>query len=127
MLLLSEFHQNMKSGKIATEGNFEGVRSWPVVFTPLIASEGLLPLVLLTGKGSESQTLFDCGYRWTCDGGFFGFIVIPHFILTLTEKKSLNSYKALSDNPFFSFEYWIWKPLIKKMLLKNEWKLVRFL
>lgn len=63
MLLLSEFHQNMKSGMITVEVVFEGVRFRPVVFTPLMASEGLLPLVLLTGKGSESQTLFDCGYR----------------------------------------------------------------
>ena len=122
MLLLSEFHQNMKSGMITVEVVFEGVRFRPVVFTPLMASEGLLPLVLLTGKGSESQTLFDCGYRWTCDGGFFGFIVIPHFILTLTEKKSLNSYKALSYNSFFSFEYWIWKPLMKKSVAKKWMK-----
>ena len=48
---------------ITVEVVFEGVRFRPVVFTPLMASEGLLPLVLLTGKGSESQTLFDCGYR----------------------------------------------------------------
>ena len=58
MLLLSEFHQNMKSGMITVEVVFEGVRFRPVVFTPLMASEGLLPLVLLTGKGSESQKPF---------------------------------------------------------------------
>ena len=102
MLLLSEFHQNMKFGKIATEGNFEGVRVWPVVFTPLIALEGLLPPVLFDRKRFwVPKNFFNCGYRLTCDGGFFGFIVIPHCILTLTEKKSLNSYKALSYNSFF--------------------------
>ena len=58
MLLLSEFHQNIKSWMIAVGVVLEGMRVRPIVFTPLMASEGLLPLVLLTGKGSESQKPF---------------------------------------------------------------------
>jgi hypothetical protein len=50
MLLLSDFHQNIKSWMIAVEVVFEGVRFQSVVFTPLMASEGLLPPVLFDGK-----------------------------------------------------------------------------
>lgn len=87
MLLLSEFHQNMKSGMITVEVVFEGVRFRPVVFTPLMASEGLLPLVLLTGKGSESQKPFlIVVIDELVTEAFLALLLFPIVFLTLTEK-----------------------------------------
>lgn len=57
VLLLSEFHQNIKSGMEVATGILEGVkiRTRPVVMTAMMASVGLLPAALSTGIGSESQ------------------------------------------------------------------------
>ncbi|MBU4537015.1 MAG: CusA/CzcA family heavy metal efflux RND transporter [Weeksellaceae bacterium] len=57
VILLSEFHQNIKSGINVADGILQGVktRTRPVVMTALMASIGLLPAALSTGIGSESQ------------------------------------------------------------------------
>ncbi|WHF51358.1 CusA/CzcA family heavy metal efflux RND transporter [Chryseobacterium gotjawalense] len=57
VILLSEFHQNIKAGMDVAAGILEGVkvRTRPVVMTAMMASVGLLPAALSTGIGSESQ------------------------------------------------------------------------
>ncbi|MDQ0478057.1 efflux RND transporter permease subunit [Chryseobacterium sp. MDT2-18] len=57
VILLSEFHQNIKTGMDVASGILEGVkvRTRPVVMTAMMASVGLLPAALSTGIGSESQ------------------------------------------------------------------------
>ena len=57
VLLLSEFHHNIRSGFGVDESILKGiqVRTRPVVMTALMASIGLVPAALSTGIGSESQ------------------------------------------------------------------------
>jgi cobalt-zinc-cadmium resistance protein CzcA len=57
VILISEFHKNVRAGMVLEDGIFEAVkvRTRPVVMTALMASIGLLPAALSTGIGSESQ------------------------------------------------------------------------
>ena len=57
VILLSEFHQNIKNGLSVTDGIMKGVRerTRPVMITALMATIGLLPAALSNGIGSESQ------------------------------------------------------------------------
>ncbi len=57
VILISEFHSNVKNGLSLDSSIMEGVkvRTRPVVMTALMASIGLLPAALSTGIGSESQ------------------------------------------------------------------------
>lgn len=57
VILISEFHKNMKFGMPVDAAVTQGVktRTRPVVMTALMASIGLLPAALSTGIGSESQ------------------------------------------------------------------------
>lgn len=57
VILISEFHTNVKKGLSLDSSIMEGVkvRTRPVVMTALMASIGLLPAALSTGIGSESQ------------------------------------------------------------------------
>ena len=57
VILLTEFHNNVKAKMPLPEAIREGVRvrTRPVVMTALMASIGLLPAALSTGIGSESQ------------------------------------------------------------------------
>jgi heavy metal efflux system protein len=57
VILITEFHQNLKMDMPLGEAIFNGVKSRtrPVVMTALMASVGLLPAALSTGIGSESQ------------------------------------------------------------------------
>lgn len=57
VILISEFHQNMKNKMDLVTAIKEGVkiRTRPVVMTALMASTGLLPAAISTGIGSESQ------------------------------------------------------------------------
>lgn len=57
VILITEFHQNVKKGLSLDTAIFEGikVRTRPVIMTALMASIGLLPAALSTGIGSESQ------------------------------------------------------------------------
>ena len=57
MILITEFHQNVKNGQSLESAIFNGVKSRtrPVIMTALMASIGLLPAALSTGIGSESQ------------------------------------------------------------------------
>lgn len=57
VILISEFHNNMKQKMDLATAIFEGVkvRTRPVVMTALMASIGLLPAAISTGIGSESQ------------------------------------------------------------------------
>ncbi len=57
VILISEFHANLKEGLSLEKSIMEGVkvRTRPVVMTALMASIGLLPAAISTGIGSESQ------------------------------------------------------------------------
>ena len=57
VILISEFHNNIKKQMTLVTAIFEGVkvRTRPVVMTALMASIGLLPAAISTGIGSESQ------------------------------------------------------------------------
>lgn len=57
VILISEFHNNMRLGLNLEQSIIEGVkvRTRPVVMTALMASIGLLPAAISTGIGSESQ------------------------------------------------------------------------
>lgn len=57
VILITEFHQNIKDGLSLDNAVLTGVKSRtrPVIMTALMASIGLLPAVLSTGIGSESQ------------------------------------------------------------------------
>lgn len=57
VILISEFHKNIKSNMSLDESIIEAVkvRTRPVVMTALMASIGLLPAAISTGIGSESQ------------------------------------------------------------------------
>lgn len=57
VILLSEFHQNIKNGLSVSDGIMKGVRerTRPVMMTALMATIGLLPAALSNGIGSESQ------------------------------------------------------------------------
>lgn len=57
VILITEFHQNVKNGLSVDQSIMEGVkvRTRPVVMTAWMASIGLLPAALSTGIGSESQ------------------------------------------------------------------------
>ncbi|KQS94237.1 CusA/CzcA family heavy metal efflux RND transporter [Chryseobacterium sp. Leaf394] len=57
VILITEFHQNIKDGLLLDDAVLSGVKSRtrPVIMTALMASIGLLPAALSTGIGSESQ------------------------------------------------------------------------
>ncbi|MEI7676843.1 MAG: CusA/CzcA family heavy metal efflux RND transporter [Bacteroidales bacterium] len=57
VLLISQFHKNIKSGLTIDASIIEGVkiRTRPIIMTALMASIGLMPAALSTGIGSESQ------------------------------------------------------------------------
>ena len=57
VILITEFHQNIKDGLSLDNAVLTGVKSRtrPVIMTALMASIGLLPAALSTGIGSESQ------------------------------------------------------------------------
>lgn len=57
VILISEFHKNIKSGIEINLAILEAVkiRTRPVVMTALMATIGLLPAAISTGIGSESQ------------------------------------------------------------------------
>ncbi|MEQ8414540.1 MAG: CusA/CzcA family heavy metal efflux RND transporter [Imperialibacter sp.] len=57
VILISEFHKNIKTKLSLNESIIEGVkvRTRPVVMTALMASIGLIPAATSTGIGSESQ------------------------------------------------------------------------
>ncbi|WP_286967550.1 efflux RND transporter permease subunit, partial [Flavobacterium sp. UBA4854] len=57
VILISEFHHNLKSKYSLEESIFRGVkaRTRAVVMTALMASIGLMPAAISTGIGSESQ------------------------------------------------------------------------
>ncbi len=57
VILITEFHQNVKNGLNLDDAILNGVKSRtrPVIMTALMASIGLMPAALSTGIGSESQ------------------------------------------------------------------------
>ncbi|WP_209390829.1 efflux RND transporter permease subunit [Chryseobacterium sp. RR2-3-20] len=57
VILITEFHQNVKNGLSLDNSILNGVKSRtrPVIMTALMASIGLMPAALSTGIGSESQ------------------------------------------------------------------------
>lgn len=57
VILITEFHQNVKNGLHLDSAVLQGVKSRtrPVIMTALMASIGLMPAALSTGIGSESQ------------------------------------------------------------------------
>jgi len=58
VILVSEFHNNLKNKLSLAESIIEGVKSRkrPVVMTALMAAIGLMPAALSTGIGSGSQS-----------------------------------------------------------------------
>jgi heavy metal efflux system protein len=57
VILISEFHNNLRNKLNLRDSIFEGVRARtrPVIMTALMAAIGLMPAALSTGIGSESQ------------------------------------------------------------------------
>ena len=93
VILVSEFHTNLKNKLSLTESIIEGVKSRtrPVVMTALMAAIGLMPAALSTGIGSESQKPLAVSII----GGLvtatvFTLLVFPNFFYWAMRKKHQN-------------------------------------
>jgi cobalt-zinc-cadmium resistance protein CzcA len=93
VILVSEFHNNLKTKMSLTDSIINGVRSRtrPVVMTALMAAIGLMPAALSTGIGSESQKPLAISII----GGLvtatvFTLLVFPNFFYWAMRKKHQN-------------------------------------
>lgn len=93
VILVSEFHTNLKNNMSLTDSIIEGVKSRtrPVVMTALMAAIGLMPAALSTGIGSESQKPLAVSII----GGLvtatvFTLLVFPNFFYWAMRKKHQN-------------------------------------
>jgi len=93
VILVSEFHTNLKSKMSLTDSIIQGVktRTRPVVMTALMAAIGLMPAALSTGIGSESQKPLAVSII----GGLvtatvFTLLVFPNFFYWAMRKKHQN-------------------------------------
>ena len=93
VILVSEFHTNLKKKLSLTDAIIEGVkaRTRPVVMTALMAAIGLMPAALSTGIGSESQKPLAVSII----GGLvtatvFTLLVFPNFFYWAMRKKHQN-------------------------------------
>jgi cobalt-zinc-cadmium resistance protein CzcA len=93
VILVSEFHNNLKNKMSLTSSIVEGVKSRtrPVVMTALMAAIGLMPAALSTGIGSESQKPLAVSII----GGLvtatvFTLLVFPNFFYWAMRKKHQN-------------------------------------
>lgn len=94
VILVSEFHTNLKSKLSLTDSIIQGVKSRtrPVVMTALMAAIGLMPAALSTGIGSESQKPLAVSII----GGLvtatvFTLLVFPNFFYWAMRKKHQNN------------------------------------
>jgi cobalt-zinc-cadmium resistance protein CzcA len=93
VILISEFHSNVKKQWGLTQAIFEGVkvRTRPVVMTALMAAIGLLPAAVSTGIGSESQkplAVVIIGGLVTAT--IFTLLIFPIFYYWAVRKKHVN-------------------------------------
>jgi cobalt-zinc-cadmium resistance protein CzcA len=93
VILVSEFHNNLKTKMSLTDSIINGVKSRtrPVVMTALMAAIGLMPAALSTGIGSESQKPLAISII----GGLvtatvFTLLVFPNFFYWAMRKKHQN-------------------------------------
>jgi cobalt-zinc-cadmium resistance protein CzcA len=93
VILVSEFHTNLKAKLSLTDAIIQGVKSRtrPVVMTALMAAIGLMPAALSTGIGSESQKPLAVSII----GGLvtatvFTLLVFPNFFYWAMRKKHQN-------------------------------------
>ena len=93
VILVSEFHTNLKKKMSLTDSILEGVktRTRPVIMTALMAAIGLMPAALSTGIGSESQKPLAVSII----GGLvtatvFTLLVFPNFFYWAMRKKHQN-------------------------------------
>ena len=93
VILVSQFHANLKARMSLTHAIVEGVKSRtrPVVMTALMAAIGLMPAALSTGIGSESQKPLAVSII----GGLitatvFTLLVFPNFFYWAMRKKHQN-------------------------------------
>ncbi|TRW22070.1 efflux RND transporter permease subunit [Flavobacterium zepuense] len=93
VILVSEFHTNLKAKLSLTDAIVQGVKSRtrPVVMTALMAAIGLMPAALSTGIGSESQKPLAISII----GGLvtatvFTLLVFPNFFYWAMRKKHQN-------------------------------------
>lgn len=93
VILVSEFHTNLKRKLPLTEAIVEGVkaRTRPVVMTALMAAIGLMPAALSTGIGSESQKpLAVAIIGGLVTATVFTLLVFPNFFYWAMRKKHQN-------------------------------------
>jgi len=93
VILVSEFHNNLKTKMSLTDSIINGVKSRtrPVIMTALMAAIGLMPAALSTGIGSESQKPLAISII----GGLvtatvFTLLVFPNFFYWAMRKKHQN-------------------------------------
>ncbi|MXN92886.1 CusA/CzcA family heavy metal efflux RND transporter [Flavobacterium sp. Sd200] len=93
VILVSEFHANLKAKLSLTDAIVNGVKSRtrPVVMTALMAAIGLMPAALSTGIGSESQKpLAIAIIGGLVTATIFTLLVFPNFFYWAMRKKHQN-------------------------------------
>lgn len=93
VILVSQFHSNLKLKMSLTEAIIEGVKSRtrPVVMTALMAAIGLMPAALSTGIGSESQKPLAVSIiGGLITATIFTLLIFPNFFYWMMRKKHQN-------------------------------------
>jgi cobalt-zinc-cadmium resistance protein CzcA len=93
VILVSEFHTNLKLKMSLTDSIIQGVKSRtrPVVMTALMAAIGLMPAALSTGIGSESQKPLAVSIiGGLVTATIFTLLVFPNFFYWAMRKKHQN-------------------------------------
>jgi cobalt-zinc-cadmium resistance protein CzcA len=90
VILVSEFHSNLKTKMSLTDSIIDGVKSRtrPVIMTALMAAIGLMPAALSTGIGSESQKpLAIAIIGGLVTATVFTLLIFPNFFYWMMRKK----------------------------------------
>jgi len=90
VILVSEFHSNLKTKMSLTDSIINGVKSRtrPVIMTALMAAIGLMPAALSTGIGSESQKpLAIAIIGGLVTATVFTLLIFPNFFYWMMRKK----------------------------------------
>jgi len=93
VILVSQFHNNLKLKMSLTSAIVEGVKSRtrPVVMTALMAAIGLMPAALSTGIGSESQKPLAVSIiGGLITATIFTLLIFPNFFYWMMRKKHQN-------------------------------------
>jgi len=93
VILVSQFHNNLKLKMSLTSAIVEGVKSRtrPVVMTALMAAIGLMPAALSTGIGSESQKPLAVSIiGGLVTATIFTLLIFPNFFYWMMRKKHQN-------------------------------------